>query len=77
MNNGKLDIYNGNERDNTFRNAVADNDIQIKIVTGAAIFIAATMGFICGYKAANAVNERMQNSILSYLKNEQNWKINY
>ena len=72
MNNGKLDTCNGNENYNTFRHAVADNDIQIKIVTGAAIFIAATMGFICGYKAANAENERIQNSILSYLKNEPN-----
>lgn len=72
MRNGNLDICNGNEKDNTFRHAVADNDIQIKIVTGAAIFIAATMGFICGYKAANAENERIQNSILSYLKNEPN-----
>jgi|GEM_PF-6769846 hypothetical protein len=72
MNDRKLDTCNGNERDNTFKYAVADNDIQIKIVTGVAIFIATTMGFICGYKAANVVNERIQDSILSYLKNEQN-----
>lgn len=52
--------------------AVDDNDTQIKIVIGAAIFISATMGFICGYKAANAVNEKIRNSMLSYLKSEPN-----
>lgn len=72
MNKGKLDICNGNEGDNTFRNAVADNDMQIKIVIGAAIFISATMGFICGYNAANAVNKKVQDSILLYLNNESN-----
>jgi hypothetical protein len=48
--------------------AVDDYETQIKIVIGSSIFIASTIGFICGYKAANAVNERIQNSILSYLK---------
>lgn len=54
--------------------AVDDNDMQIKILIGSAIFIASTMGFICGYKAANAVNERIQNSILSYLKSVEKTK---
>ena len=72
MKNVKLDNYN--EIGIAIGNAVAvdDHDLQIKIVIGAAIFIASTMGFVCGYKASNAVNERIQNSILSYLKSESN-----
>ena len=72
MKNRKIGVYNGNEKRIDLKIVDANNDIQIKIVIGSAIFIAATMGFICGYNAANAVNKRVQDSILSYLNNESN-----
>ena len=73
MRNVKLDNRNISEINVTLRSAIAidDYDTKIKIVIGSAIFISATIGFVCGYKASNAVHEKMQNSILSYLKSEQ------
>lgn len=73
MKNVKLDNRNISEINVTLGSAIAidDHDTKIKIVIGAAIFISATMGFACAYKASNVVHEKIQNSILSYLKSEQ------
>ena len=72
MKNRKIGVYNGNEKRIDLKIVDANDDIRNKIAIGLAITIATAMGFICGYNAANAVNKRVQDSILSYLNNESN-----
>ena len=51
MNNGKLDIYNGNERDIALRYTVVNNGVPIGMVIGVTMAMATMIGFICGYTA--------------------------
>ena len=72
MKNRKIGVYNGNEKRIDLKIVDANDDIRNKIAIGLTITIATAMGFICRYNAANAVNKRVQDSILSYLNNESN-----
>ena len=51
MNNGKLDIYKGNEKDIALRYTVVNNGVPIGMVIGVTMAMATMIGFICGYTA--------------------------
>lgn len=57
MNNGKLDIYNGNEKDIALRYTVVNNGVPIGMVIGVTMVMATMIGFAWGY-AFNKLHEQ-------------------